>query len=283
MENNAVNAALLLRRPLLVTGRPGVGKSSLAYRVSRELRLGRVLRWAITSQSTLTEALYSHDSIARVYDAALARPGLPGAATASGQPEPNIGDYIRLGPLGTALLPYAEPRVLLIDEFDKSDIDLPNDLLNVLEEGEYRIAELERIASLHSEVELHTDDPGVTAQIIDGRIRCRAFPFIVITSNGERDFSPAFMRRCLHLSLEQPDESQLAEMVIAHFSDRSDRETGALVEEFLRHREVNSGLAADQLLNAAYLTMSGAVAPDASWDQILDLLWRTLQPRAAVE
>ena len=131
-----VNAALYLRRPLLVTGPPGTGKSSLVYAVARELRLGPVLRWNITSRSTLHDALDQYDPLSRLY-----------AARNSTTPETGIEDHLRLGPLGTALLPYARPRALLIDEIDKSDLDLPNDLLNVLEEGQYEIPELVRTAA----------------------------------------------------------------------------------------------------------------------------------------
>jgi MoxR-like ATPase len=272
-ENDAVNAALYLRRPLLVTGRPGVGKSTLAHKISRELRLGRVLKWSISSQSTLTEALYRHDPIARVQDSAAARTTDP----------PGIGAYLKLGPLGTALLPFAEPRVLLIDEFDKGDIDLPNDLLNVLEDGEYEIPELERIAGSQPEVEVHTDDPDRTVTIRNGRVRCRAFPFIVITSNGEREFPSAFLRRCLHFAMEQPDEGQLADMVAAHFADSDNRETAELIDSFLRHREVNRQLTADQLLNAVYLTTWGGVADNSAVERVLEMVWNQHRPEAAVE
>ena len=126
-EVDSVNLSLLLRRPLLVTGRPGTGKSALAYRIARELKLGRVLRWTITSRSTLNSGLYDYDAIGRV-EAANAR--------RAPSTEREVGDFLTLGPLGTALLPYERPRVLLIDEIDKSDIDLPNDLLNIFEGGE---------------------------------------------------------------------------------------------------------------------------------------------------
>ncbi|MFC7261409.1 hypothetical protein [Streptomyces lutosisoli] len=80
-----------------------------------------------------------------------------------------IRDYIRLGPLDTALLPYRLPRVLLIDELDKNDIELPNDLLNIIEEGEYDIPELVRNASREPEAEVSTAGPGATSRIGGGR------------------------------------------------------------------------------------------------------------------
>jgi hypothetical protein len=141
------NAALYLRRPLLLTGSPGAGKSTLAHAVAYELGLGRVLHWPIVSRSTLQDGLYRYDAIARLQDNQI-------AAHSGTAPPGGIGSYIRLGPLGTALLPTAKPRVLLIDELDKSDIDLPNDLLNVMEEGEYGIPELERLAEREPQVDV---------------------------------------------------------------------------------------------------------------------------------
>src|SRR5262249_15364466 len=141
-ELEMINAALYLRRPLLVTGSPGAGKSTLAHSVAAELGLGRVLRWPIVSRTRLVDGLYHYDAIARLQDVQVAAHSRAGGV----DPTTDIGSYVRLGPLGTALLPSDTPRVLLIDELDKSDIDLPNDLLNVLEEGEFSIPELERIA-----------------------------------------------------------------------------------------------------------------------------------------
>ncbi|MCZ9339185.1 MoxR family ATPase, partial [Streptomyces sp. TRM76130] len=83
------------------------------------------------------------DAIARLQDVQIAAQGGYGSAAGAPGAVEGIGSYIRLGPLGTALLPSDTPRVLLIDELDKSDIDLPNDLLNVLEEGEFPIPELQ--------------------------------------------------------------------------------------------------------------------------------------------
>ncbi|MEU4822033.1 MoxR family ATPase [Actinomadura citrea] len=288
-EVDAVNAAVFLRRPLLVTGEPGVGKSTLAYRITRELGLGRVLRWPIGSRSTLRDGLYEYDAIGRAQDAATGRGALArqggelSEAPVEGDPDSaaltdaGVGHYLRLGPLGTALLPHELPRVLLIDELDKSDIDLPNDLLDVLEEGEYGITELFRVSAREPVVKVHTADPDGTADIVRGRVRCRAFPIVVITSNGEREFPPAFLRRCLQFSMKEPDETRLADIVAAHFAERSDERTRRLVRSFLEHRSSHRGLAADQLLNAVYLATSGARDPDTGWERLLDLIWQRLE------
>jgi MoxR-like ATPase len=261
-----VNAALCLRRPLLVTGPPGTGKSSLAYAVARELRLGPVLRWNITSRSTLADGLYQYDPLSRLY-AARERQGGPGRGAG------DVEDHLRLGPLGTALLPYERPRALLVDEIDKSDLDLPNDLLNVLEEGQYEIPELVR-AARHSgdgTAEVLADGTDTAVTVHRGRVRCRAFPFVVLTSNGEREFPPAFLRRCVRLKLRRPDRDQLTDIVRAHL-DTPDSHADRLITRFLE-RAGGGELATDQLLNALYLT--GVAGLDA---ESLDDLAEQLMP-----
>lgn len=290
-----INAAVYLRRPLLVTGSPGVGKSTLAELIARELRLGRVLRWPITSRSTLRAGLFEFDAVGRAQaalqyrgQAARRRFGLPlgeepdvadrGGPTTPAAPP--VGDFLHLGPLGTALLPYRHPRVLLIDELDKGDFDLPNDLLNVFEEGEFSIAELLRVRAQTPDVKVHTADPNGLATISNGRVRCREFPIVVITSNGEREFPPAFLRRCVTLQIPDPTIDQLAALIAAHFPDDvPDREN--LVAQFVRRRGQVGPLAADQLLNAAYLATVGAREGDeAAWTDLVEAVWHRLAPGA---
>ncbi|GHD89697.1 MoxR family ATPase [Streptomyces naganishii] len=323
-EKDMVNAALFLRRPLIVAGPPGIGKSSLAHCVSRELGLGRVLRWSITSRTTLKDGLYAYDAIGRVQEAA-ARGAWRGSAagtalSTSGPtdadadaspdagpeadatpdaettphadaadapdhradrplPEPDgtqeLGAYIQLGPLGTALLPRPEPRVLLIDEFDKADMDLAGDLLSVFEEGEYRIPELARVRSRMPDVEVHTDDPDGTAVIHHGLVRCAAFPVVVITTNGERVLPPAFLRRCLYLELPPPDAGQLAAMLAAHLSE-GDAGRATLIRDFLARSRTTGTLAADQLLASEFLRTTPAGPDENSWNGLLHSLWRRL-------
>ncbi|MGV9364920.1 AAA family ATPase [Amycolatopsis sp. NPDC003731] len=272
-EIDMVNAALYLRRPLLVTGRPGSGKSSLAFRIARELCLGRVLRWPITSQTTVKNGQYGYDAIGRA-QAAGARAA---AAGAGGAEEPPIGEFVRLGELGTAFLPRKLPRVLLIDELDKSEADLPNDLLSVFEDGEFEIPELVRAARRTPVVEVFTADPDATAMISGGRVRCHAFPIVVITSNGERDFPPAFLRRCLRYETKEPDAEQLAAMVAAHLADADGEDWAGIIEDFVSRSEAFGGLPVDKLLEAVYLATSGAYRPgDEAWPRLVEALWRQL-------
>ncbi len=251
----AINTAIHLRRPLLLTGNPGCGKSSLAYAVAWQLGLGEVLYWPIDSQSTIKDGLYSYDAISRLRDANLHREG---AAAVAADPTA-IGNYLTLGPLGTALAPRAEddhrPRVLLIDELDKSDIDLPNDLLNVFEEGCFEIDELVRLKKLQSEVELHTAYRKTKARdeiikVVDGHVQCRVFPIVVITSNQERQFPPAFLRRCLRHHVEDTSADELARMAESHQLADLDN----IIADFdRRRREEGELLSNDQLLNALFL------------------------------
>lgn len=310
-DKDLVNAALYLRRPLLITGKPGNGKSSLAYAVAHELNLGPVLRWPITTRSTLAEGLYRYDAIRRVEEASLTSSVKDEAAAKKAVQD--IGRYLRLGPLGTALLPGRRPRVLLIDEIDKSDIDLPNDLLNIFEEGEFEIPELTRF---FQERELEEEQEGDEeeqernsvwvmpydgekdsdrVQIKSGRVRCSAFPFVVLTSNDEREFPAAFLRRCLRLNIDYPNPEKLANIVEAHFYARpkqgeeqsrpepSEEEKAAMqkiIDDFLNRRK-KADLATDQLLNALYLASSGVGLYNErkDKDKLIDAILRYLTAR----
>lgn len=239
----AVNAAIHLRRPLLVTGLPGSGKTSLAYAIANELGLGPVLVWAITPRSRLLEdGLYRYDALARLQQADLNRSAwqprnISGSdeqhATSELKPPP-IDSFLRLGPVGTAFLPSRWPRVLLIDEIDKGDLQLPNELLHLFEEGRYEITELTRArlepdqtshsirtadASQADPSQVDSQERPLEAKLRSGFVTCREFPIVVMTSNREREFPPAFHRRCIRLSMPPPDEHALTPIVEAHFGD----------------------------------------------------------------
>jgi MoxR-like ATPase len=271
---HAVNAALYLRRPLLITGKPGSGKTSLAYAVARELKLGVVLSWPISSRSILQDALYRYDAVARLQDSQLSL-------------KKSIGEYIRLGPVGTAFLPSRLPRVLLIDEIDKCDINLPNDLLNLFEEGRYEIPELIRCKEEEDEVEVRTADRDISVKIKVGRVSCYQFPFIIMTSNGERDFPPAFLRRCLRLKMPDPSQNKnaLERIVEAHLKKGEGEqrwagiqdEISGLVNNFIKRGKAETeDIATDQLLNVVYVLTREIKPDDDEREALQDLLLKGL-------
>lgn len=271
-EVELINAALYLRRPLLISGPPGCGKSSLAYSVARELELGRVLRWSITSRTKLSDGLYHYDAIGHLQDTSR----LQGT---SSEKSLEIGEYIHLGPLGAALLPSAKPRVLLIDEIDKGDIDLPNDLLHIFEEGEFEIPELIRFSKEDGKVKVYygaASHENAKVWIKKGHVRCHKFPFIFLTSNGEREFPQAFLRRCIRLKMEAPSQQKLRLIVKAHLDAAkltvAEKLIDDLIAKFLERRKGNH-LATDQLLNAVYL-----VSQNVDLHERKKLLEAILQP-----
>ncbi len=209
--------------------------------------------WSITARSNLQEGLYQYDAIARLQDAQLSQ------REQNKSSYQNIGKYIRLGPVGTAFLPSRYPRVLLIDEIDKSDINLPNDLLNLFESGKFEIPELVRLSEQEQEVQVGTKD-GLNVSIPAGQIKCCAFPFIIMTSNGERDFPPAFLRRCLRVQMPDPTEDDLKEIVNAYLEQEGiAQQFEELIKEFIEKRDTEeANLPTDQLLNTIYLLNQNA-------------------------
>jgi MoxR-like ATPase len=254
----AVNAALHLRRPLLLTGPPGSGKSMLAGVIAAELQLGKPLEWHVTSRSTLADALYQYDALGRLHATQ--------AMSAGGRRDADaVEEFVTLGPLGTALASKDRPRAVLIDEIDKSDLDLPGDLLHVLELGEFDIPPLVRAAR-------NTDGQPMTAlthrvrgadrvtyEVTGGVVRRAHLPVIVLTSNGERTFPPPFLRRCVRFEMPTPSESFLEEVVAAHLGDAADQQR-AVIHDFAARLVEGQNLALDQLLGLVYL-VTGEAAP----------------------
>jgi len=255
-EKAIVNASIYLRRPLLLTGKAGTGKSSLAYAIADELGL-ELYHWAINSKTTLEDGLYSYDAISRLQDAQLKK--IQGDKSSD-----DITKYLKLAPLGKAFA-SDKKSVLLIDELDKSDIDLPNDLLHILEENRFEIDVLKRYSSKEA-INLGTEKNPIIIKNGEKEIDIDNFPIIIMTSNGERDFPPAFMRRCLHHKMELPTKERLLEIVTQHLklteNDKNLSIVDEVVEAFVNKRDGVTGnrqkseLATDQLLNALYLRLN---------------------------
>ncbi|EQB11515.1 MULTISPECIES: AAA family ATPase [Sphingobium] len=176
----AVNAAVLLRRPLLVKGEPGTGKTVLAQEIAQALD-APLIEWNVKSTTKAHQGLYEYDAVARLRDGQLGDPRVH-----------DISNYIRKGKLWEA---FTSPRlpVLLIDEIDKADIEFPNDLLQ----------ELDRMA-------FHVYETGET-------IAAAERPVVVITSNNEKELPDAFLRRCFFHYIKFPDRETMEKIVEVHF------------------------------------------------------------------
>lgn len=204
----AVNTALILGRPLLVTGRPGTGKTELAERIAYELGLGAVQRFESQSLSEANELFYRFDYIQQMVVAKLvelqrAQPheadpvrfisfGALGRAILHSAPD-RYADLLGLG--AAAAVPPPRRSVVLIDEIDKTSRDFPNDLLNGIDRMRFEIRELgnRAVQGAGRDSPLH--------------------PVVVITSNSERDLPAPFLRRCVFVQIPDPDERQLALIV----------------------------------------------------------------------
>mgnify|MGYP003576560893 CR=1 FL=1 len=176
----AVNAAVQLRRPLLVKGEPGTGKTVLAHEIAEALG-SPLIEWHIKSTTRAVQGLYEYDAVARLRDGQLGDERVH-----------DIGNYIKRGKLWDAFTSPQLP-VLLIDEIDKADIEFPNDLLQ----------ELDRM-------EFHVYETNETVQAIDR-------PVVVITSNNEKELPDAFLRRCFFHYIRFPDRDTMTEIIDVHF------------------------------------------------------------------
>jgi len=207
----AVNLTIFLqKRPLLLKGDPGCGKTRLAQAVAYELGLPYE-PWYIQSTTKAKDGLYTYDAVGRLHDAQLTR-----FDEEQGSKVKQISEYIRMGPLGCAFQ-NSQRTVVLIDEIDKADIDFPNDLLQALDERRFTIQE--------------------TGE----EIKAKQPPIILITSNDEKDLPDAFLRRCLFHYIEFPSDSELVKILNAHFPDSSEGIVMAAVGRFYQLRQQMEG------------------------------------------
>ncbi|WP_429089809.1 AAA family ATPase [Aeromonas rivipollensis] len=225
----AVNAAIVLEKPLLIKGEPGTGKTVLAEAVAESLGAD-LISWHIKSTTKAQQGLYEYDAVARLRDSQLG--------------DPRVGEihhYIRRGKLWQAFCAEQRP-VLLIDEIDKADIEFPNDLLLELDRMEFDVYE--------------------TGE----RIKARQRPVVIITSNNEKELPDAFLRRCFFHYIRFPDKAEMQAIVKLHHPNLKESLLAEAMDLFFELRNVE-GLrkkpSTSELLDWIRLLLADDIAPEA--------------------
>jgi MoxR-like ATPase len=225
----AVNAAVILQRPLLIKGEPGTGKTQLAQEIALALERP-LLEWHIKSTSKAQQGLYEYDAVSRLRDSQL------GDARVH-----DIRNYILKGKLWEAFELELQP-VVLIDEIDKADIEFPNDLLRELDRMEFYVYETQQL------------------------VRARHRPIIIITSNNEKELPDAFLRRCFFHYIRFPDEATMRRIVEVHFPRLKRELLSEALTAFFRIRET-PGLkkkpSTSELLDWIKLLVAEDIPPEA--------------------
>jgi MoxR-like ATPase len=195
-----VNAAIVLKRPLLLKGEPGTGKTELSQVIAQDLGL-RLIRWNIKSTTKATEGLYVYDTVQRLNDSRFHDKDVS-----------DIRQYIKFGKLGEALR-SEEQVVLLIDEIDKADLEFPNDLLFELDQMSFDVIETgDYFKAIHR-------------------------PIVVITSNSEKELPDAFLRRCLFHYIDFPDAEMMERIAKVHFPNLKQSLLSQILARFYFIRE----------------------------------------------
>lgn len=241
---DAVNVALALGLPLLVTGEPGTGKTQLAYSIAYELDLGTPLVFRTKTTSTANDLFYRYDALAHFHDAQFHKDTSP------------VENYITYDALGLAILRSINSSaanrslpedlrvdspvrsVVLIDEIDKAPRDLPNDVLNEIETLSFIVKE--------------------TGEEFKADQSYR--PILVLTSNSEKNLPDAFLRRCVFYHIKFPDSVRLKEIVRGRLRFNSDF-TPLMLDHAIRHFEEIRELA---------LKKKPATAEFLAWVRILE-------------
>ena len=201
----AVNAAVTLKRPLLVKGEPGTGKTMLAEEVASALGMP-LMQWHIKSTTKAQQGLYEYDAVSRLRESQIAGPDNAERAR-------DIRNYIVKGVLWQAFT-AERPVVLLIDEIDKADIEFPNDLLREIDRMEFYVYETrELVKALHR-------------------------PIVFITSNNEKELPDAFLRRCFFHYIKFPDADTMQRIVDVHFPGLKKELLGAAMKVFFDVRNL---------------------------------------------
>ncbi len=200
-----VNIAMVMEKPLLLMGEAGTGKTQLAFEVARALNMTiEVARCKSTMKGE--EMCYTHDSVLRLYDSRF-------GSGETGRKVEKFNDYLMYGPIGKAFT--AEERVvLLLDEIDKTESDVQDNLLDVLEENQFTIRE------------------------IDLTIKAKHRPFIFITSNAKRELSDPFLRRCFCHYIDFPSKEQMREIVGLHYPGLNEKFVDCALNTFYQLREM---------------------------------------------
>jgi MoxR-like ATPase len=225
----AVNAAMTLKRPLLIKGEPGTGKTMLAEEVAASLGMP-LFQWHIKSTTKAQQGLYEYDAVSRLRDSQLGDERVR-----------DIANYIVKGVLWQAF-ESEQPAVLLIDEIDKADIEFPNDLLRELDRMEFHVYETRQL------------------------VRAKHRPLVVITSNNEKELPDAFLRRCFFHYIKFPCPATMQRIVDVHYPGIREDLLRAALESFFDLRNV-SGLkkkpSTSELLDWLKLLLAEAIPPEA--------------------
>lgn len=203
----AYTVAKDLSMPLLVTGEPGTGKTQLAYWIARQMG-GDVLRFNTKTTSVAKDLFYSYDTLRHFRKIHQSEKG----------EYVNTLDFISFGPLGRAILEGGQrPLVVLVDEIDKAPRDFTNDLLYEFEEMEFRIDE----ATPTDLAQFDWEKAGFPKPMFKntGEILTKARekkPFLLMTSNSEKNLPDAFLRRCAFYHIAFPNADILQKILLAN-------------------------------------------------------------------